>query len=81
MNLERQFGLVLLPTSSRSHGRVLTAEWRAVSVKEVDRTVTPWKEFPTHSGKVEKGSFIAWPLKHLAVIEEIPVRTLRPRKQ
>jgi hypothetical protein len=48
------------------HGRNLTPGWAAFLVKRLCKPlVKPWKDFPTHSGVVEEGSFIAWPLSHI----------------
>ena len=35
--------------------------------------VQPWPEFPTHSGEVEEGSFIAWPTTHARPQQSVPV--------
>jgi len=34
--------------------------------------VEPWQEYPTHSGEVEKGSFVAWPTDHMRPQQIIP---------
>ena len=49
------------------HGHTLFEGWCAVQVKKLigGIAVRPWKKYPTHSGVVEEGSFVAWPKKHL----------------
>ena len=53
----------VLTAQSQVHGRALNTDWVAVMVQEVvsKGKVQPWPEFPTHSGEVEEGSFVAWP--------------------
>jgi len=47
------------------HGRALKPGWGAFLVKRLCKpSVKSWKDFLTHSGEVEEGSFIAWPLTH-----------------
>ena len=43
------------------HGRELTVGWIPLMVLDIQPDIRPWDEFPTQSGEVEKGSFIAWP--------------------
>ena len=49
------------------HGRTLKTGWAAVMVKDIlsKRNVEPWQEYPTHSGEVEEGSFVAWPTANI----------------
>jgi len=37
--------------------------WVPVMVTDIisKNKVEPWQEYPTHSGEVEAGSFVAWP--------------------
>lgn len=43
------------------HGKELAAGWVPLLVTEIAPTISPWPEYPTHSGQVERKSFIAWP--------------------
>lgn len=43
------------------HGYELTYGWVPLMVKTIKTNVKPQAEFPTHSGEVEKDSFVAWP--------------------
>ena len=56
----------VLTAQTQVHGRALNTDWVAVMVQEVvsKGKVEPWPEFPTPSGEVEEGSFVAWPTTH-----------------
>ena len=42
------------------HGHELTHGWIPLMVKTIKANVKPWADFPTHSGEVEKDTFVAW---------------------
>jgi len=57
------------------HGRKLTSEWAAFQVTMVvDTNAKPWDAYPTHSGQVEQGSFVAWPLANAKQVEPASMR-------
>ena len=41
--------------------------------------VEPWQEYPTHSGEVEEGSFVAWPTAYIQPRREA-LQTARPKQ-
>jgi len=65
----------VLTAQTEVHGRVLNTDWVAVMVQEVvsKGKVEPWPEFPTHSGEVEEGSFVAWPTTHTRTQQSAPI--------
>lgn len=50
-------------SQSQVHGRPIKDGWVPVMVTDIisKNKVEPWQEYPTHSGEVEAGSFVAWP--------------------
>ncbi|KAK3719600.1 hypothetical protein QZH41_015735 [Actinostola sp. cb2023] len=57
------------------HGRKLTSEWAAFQVTMVvDTNAKPWDAYPTHSGQVEQGYFVAWPLANAKQVEPASMR-------
>ena len=65
----------VLTAQTEVHGRALNTDWVAVMVQEVvsKGKVEPWPEFPTHSGEVEEGSFVAWPTTHTRTQQSAPI--------
>jgi len=56
-----------ITNQAQVHGHELQPGWVAVMVKEIvsKSKVEPWQQYPTHSGEVEAGSFVAWPTEHI----------------
>lgn len=48
------------PNQMQVHGCALSLGWVTVMIQDVlsKGKVEPWKEYPTHSGEVEEGSFV-----------------------
>jgi hypothetical protein len=48
------------------HGRELKEGWIAICTEKIFKNnLSCWKEFPTHSGEIEEGSFSAWPKEEI----------------
>ena len=62
------------PNQTQVHGHTLSSGWVAVMVQDVlsKRKAVPWQEYPTHSGEVEEGSFVAWPKAHIRPHQSVP---------
>ena len=63
------------------HGRALKTGWAAVMIQDIlsKGKVEPWQEYPTHSGEVEEGSFVAWPTAYIQPRREA-LQTARPKQ-
>ena len=55
----------MVASQDKVHGRDIAQGWLPLMVTEILPSIRPWPEYPTHSGEVEKGSFVAWPEKYL----------------
>ena len=58
-------GEATVASQEKVHGREIKQGWVPLMVNNILPSVRPWPEFPTHSGEVEKDSFVAWPEQYL----------------
>ena len=58
-------GEAIVSSQKSVHGREIMQGWVPLMVTEIQHSIRPWPEYPTHSGEVEKNSFVAWPEQHL----------------
>ena len=58
-------GQATVASQEKVHGRGIVQGWVSIIVTEILPSIRPWPDYPTHSGEVESGSFVAWPEKYL----------------
>ena len=59
-------GEAIVTSQKKVHGREIVQGWVPLLVTEILPSIRLWPEYPTHSGEVEKNSFVAWPEQHLS---------------